>query len=469
MGTFGITTARSRLGFTPSVTTPIQADVRGTGGDGALIGDALLAGAELYRKYEINQANVQLSQSQRQAEEEINQLEIRRLGNLDPDTYQADFTEAMQRIQSMSPKNKRGAKAYSLWLNSKVPRWQGGVYKDMIARSEDNWESELFQKIALVSQTGTQDSFDDANSFIDLKQAGPSPLDATIADKMRVKTKDAHVTGKISALSTLGYSDGNFEAFEEARKIARTEILDPTKSLDAVRGINLLEKQTKDKIEDIKYTRNLGIDQDFIGRIQNKTLFADDILKSKLDDRTSGDDQDMQISKTEWIEWVDGASGERPSETTPSAFGDGIDTVIKANQKTMGTIGAYREILDSTYAFNEMTDVDSQDMIRRIDTPYPLDVINNIETVVNSNRKAEKSVFKHQSFEKINAARVNKRLLDWIDDYNVANGKYPTAEEMNSQSAHFRGNPTQIIPTPEPKNEDVQSLSTEELLKRISN
>lgn len=50
MAEFGITQARRRLGFTPSTSTPINLDARGTGGTGGAIGQALVAGLEIAQK-----------------------------------------------------------------------------------------------------------------------------------------------------------------------------------------------------------------------------------------------------------------------------------------------------------------------------------------------------------------------------------------------------------------------------------
>jgi len=115
--------------------------------------------ADLGIRYDITQAQTQLSEFQRKANEEINRLALSFDTNLDPETYRAEYKKSAGTIRSLIPKNRRAARAAELWLNAKEPAWSVGVDKARLNRADDNWLAELFAKQTAVSQTGQVGTF----------------------------------------------------------------------------------------------------------------------------------------------------------------------------------------------------------------------------------------------------------------------------------------------------------------------
>ncbi len=87
MGTFEVTRARQRLGFTPSTGAPIRADVRGTGGIGGAIGQTALG---------IGKLAIAIHEKRQQMTDDISRVEADRLrknGNLEFEQYKLDNTQ----------------------------------------------------------------------------------------------------------------------------------------------------------------------------------------------------------------------------------------------------------------------------------------------------------------------------------------------------------------------------------------
>ena len=199
-GTFPITQARERLGFTPSTAVRANIDVSGTGGIGGAVGQAVLKGIDLGLEYDLKQVNNQLSESQRLATDEMNRLSLSLAGNLDPDTHQQEFDAAIERVGSFAPKRSRGQQAYQIWLNRKVPGWQDGVSRGRISRADDNWTAEATAKIAGIIQDPTR--LADFERFLARRQAF-DPLDKTDAARLLTTARVAHTTGSIQNIKPL--------------------------------------------------------------------------------------------------------------------------------------------------------------------------------------------------------------------------------------------------------------------------
>jgi len=142
----------------PSVRAAI--DVR-TGG--RAIGQAIAGLGKVIQdiadKYDIAQAETQLSEFQRESKRRINQLSLSFEGNLDPETYQDEYKKTLGEIRSLMPKNKRAAEGANLWLNNRMPSWELGVEESKLARANDNWLAELFEKQAEAKLTGKVGDF----------------------------------------------------------------------------------------------------------------------------------------------------------------------------------------------------------------------------------------------------------------------------------------------------------------------
>ena len=191
MGTFGITSARQQLGFTPSVSSPMQVDVRGTGGTGAAIGQALLGSVKLYQQYKEIKDEAEYGESQTMANAEFSNLEARLKGELDSDKFKQEYASSFKKIQSFAPDNKR----YQSWVNAKDVEWGDKVDVSMLARATDNRKATLATKIAAIKKDGSQESFDELTSMVDSIQAGETPMDKTAVFSILEQGVNAHKDG----------------------------------------------------------------------------------------------------------------------------------------------------------------------------------------------------------------------------------------------------------------------------------
>ncbi len=113
----GIFPARQELGVTPSTAVRANIDVRGTGGTGGAIGQAVIdVGTEsikLGRRFELIEAKTQLSESTVQSADEINRFFLELQGNDDPNTYGDEFNKLTERINAFAPKNSNAARVFN--------------------------------------------------------------------------------------------------------------------------------------------------------------------------------------------------------------------------------------------------------------------------------------------------------------------------------------------------------------------
>ena len=164
MAKFPITRAPEELGVTPTTAVRARLDVpvspvapvipTGEEEIGRAIAGLGGALADLGIKYDITQAETQLSEFQRKANEEIDRLALSFNTNLDPETYRAEYKKSVDAIHFLMPSNRRAARGAQLWLNVKEPAWLEDVDKARFNRANDNWMAELFIKQAAIGQTG---------------------------------------------------------------------------------------------------------------------------------------------------------------------------------------------------------------------------------------------------------------------------------------------------------------------------
>ncbi len=453
MGTFGITRARKRLGFSPS--TAVQANIRVPNLDtGAAIGQAAIAGVKLLQDYDVKQANIELSEFQRKANEEINALEGRRRGNLDPDTYQQDFNDTMKAIGEFTPQRKRSAQASRLWLNSKIPGWQEDSTVDQLARADDNWDTEASSQIAGIKKDGDLTKLAEFKSYLIRRQLGPEPLDKSKAAKLLAEAETAQIEGRVATLKQLGMA-GQEGAFDNARKLvqASSSVFTSEETLAELRSIDMIESFTDRKTKDLSAIRNLKINEDFIPELINKNLLPDTIQSSLLPDKASLTQGNL-LSKRDWMGYAAESYEPAPTTTTPDGLNLALDTVIDFGKLRISKEGAYKELLNARYLDRSITDADFNSAIKRIQNPYPRQVTADIEAVTDENiREVAKGGFFGRLIqtdaEEERAKNINIELLAWIDD-RIEQDKEPTRKEMQTRSAELR-NGTVTVPTIQPE------------------
>lgn len=245
-------------GSLPGRASAVRANVDVDTG-GQLVGRALqgLGGAvtDLGVKYDITQAQTQLSEFQRKANEENNRFVLSLDTNLDPETYRAEYKKSTEAVYSLMPKNARAARNAQLWLNAKEPSWSAKVDDARMARADDNWLAELFAKQATVSQTGQIGSFP---TYI-AEGVHVGRIDKSDAVKVLAATNKMAVRGGIVNL----YRAGNYDAARDA--VEASKIFTPEEKVALQKNIDTAEraKQTNAQIEQEAYineTHKLTLD-----------------------------------------------------------------------------------------------------------------------------------------------------------------------------------------------------------------
>lgn len=219
-----------RAGIDPSTgAEQVGAAISGFGG----------AMVDLGVKYDISQAQTQLSEFQRKANEEINRLSLSFNTNLDPETYRSGYQGSLETIRSFMPKNRRAVRNAEIWLNAKEPTWSKGIDKIQFARADDNWMAELFSKQQLVSQTGQIGSFP---AFI-AEGVRAGRIDKSAAIKMLAATHKMASRGQIVNL----YRTGNYEAARAM--VEASKIFTPEEKVALQKNIDTAERAKKDEVD----------------------------------------------------------------------------------------------------------------------------------------------------------------------------------------------------------------------------
>lgn len=114
---------------------------------------------EVGERLDIMQAQTQLSEFKRTSEEEYNRMLIELGGNLDPDTYDAEYQKTLASIRSRMPKNAKAARGAELWLNTKSPDWESQIVGKKLYRAEDNFFAEGDMLAAQVIASGEEKDY----------------------------------------------------------------------------------------------------------------------------------------------------------------------------------------------------------------------------------------------------------------------------------------------------------------------
>ena len=441
MGKFPVTEARQELGFTPSTAVRANIDVStGEGAVGAAIGQGLL---KLGEQYNNTIAQTQLSEFQRQANEEMARLELSFATNQDPETYRAEYQKSLSVIRAAMPKNSKAAQGANLWLNAKEPSWLGQVDKSRIARANDNWEAELFQKQGVIGETGVMGSF--PMFLAEGVKAGR--IDKSDGVKVLANTRKMATVGQITNLYRSAASQETPElqeaTYQAARDLTNASALDILKKESLLKTIDLTEKQTKRKTIDLDAEADMAVNDSFVSLIMGKNLLPDVVQNSRLDDKTPrGIFSTDKLSKQEWTQYVGASFDAAPTKTTPKGYSSVSETVLDYAKFQIPKETAWRRLLDSRYIHKEITDQDFTWAVNHINNPYPRHLVADIETVMKSNSEAiAKGGFLWglitSDAEEEKARVTNTELISWIDN-EIAQDREPTRDQMYDKSAQLR-------------------------------
>lgn len=164
-------------------------------------------------KFELMQASTELSEFKRKVREEHSRLAISYDGNLDPNTFKAEYENSLATRQALIPKNRFAARAAREWLNDRIPFWAEGVEKARQARVSDNFKAGGFELKTEAERTG-----DTSKYFQHLHTGGILDVyDKEEIAKLKQDTTDKSERSLINNLIRQGQTNLAFEAVRESQ------------------------------------------------------------------------------------------------------------------------------------------------------------------------------------------------------------------------------------------------------------
>jgi len=276
MGKFEITAARQELGFTPS--TSVRGNVQvPLINEGSAIGAAVIAGAEIYKQYELKVANTEFSEYKRNVALDDVDLNKEVGDQLDPTLHEEIYKRHAEKRKQLMPKSEIGAKAAGLWNNTREAGYKAKLFADMDARANDNWEAEVAQKIGGIKQDGSAEKLADLTKFIEIRQK-VDPLPQTKVNNLLAIASEAQAIGNI----TLLYRTGDYAG---ARKATEASSLDITKKESMINTIDASETRSLKHIESVVEAELEVIDNIFTLPI-DKFLASVSVTLDKINDST---------------------------------------------------------------------------------------------------------------------------------------------------------------------------------------
>lgn len=110
-------------------------------------------------KFDLIEADTQLTKAIRLTTEEINRLGLSYRTNNDPATYQVEYEKSLGAIQSFAPKNRRAAQEFDKFYQREIPTWQKGVEGARLAKAKDNFRAEGFLGQQSAISTGNTEPY----------------------------------------------------------------------------------------------------------------------------------------------------------------------------------------------------------------------------------------------------------------------------------------------------------------------
>lgn len=156
----GIFPARQELGFTPSTAVRANIDTRtGAGAVGVAIGQAGFAAIELGAKWALIDAKTQLSRSNIDASNRINEYFIELDGNDEPETYGALFESLTTDLTALAPKNKNAARVYNESLAKQMIQLGSQTRNAGKAKLQANAQEVDFLLLQKAKDSGEENDF----------------------------------------------------------------------------------------------------------------------------------------------------------------------------------------------------------------------------------------------------------------------------------------------------------------------
>lgn len=272
-------------GTVPGIAPAARADIDVRTG-ARILARAISGLGEDIEKFELMQASTELSEFKRKVREEHNRLAISYDGNLDPNTFKAEYEKSLTVRQGLLPKNRFAARAAREWLNDRMPIWERGVEESRKARVKDNFKAGGFELKTEAERTG-----DTSKYFQHLHIGGILDVygKEEIA-KLRQETTDNAERTLINELIRRGQTNQAFKAVDKSQ-------LKPAEKRSLEGTITAAERAKQTQIELAIEQKDNEIGDGFLELLSNK-LEPD---KSQLDFKMIVDSELSFDAKKEWF------------------------------------------------------------------------------------------------------------------------------------------------------------------------
>jgi hypothetical protein len=385
-------------------------------------------GEELFnlgQKYDLKQANTQLSEAVRQVEDARIKRDIALSGELDPEKYDAIQQQFMREVEGYRPENKRAAEAFSLHVNKKSPIWQREVLDSKVERADDNFDAEITTDISnLARGIGDVDSIKDkiATGYKIDKDTN-LPVDKSKYVTLILMANEAYRKGQMENAYSAAIIPGMSKGWSLATKQDGYDIINANPILtdeEKRKVLNKLDTRYSGEITASSknaYIKSLNTTKSLISGLVDNTLTPDSVESLNL----NKDMEELWLGEDGYLR---GSSDLPPSETTTIGYKTMNELITDFSNNKMSSLDAYQEALDARYIDRTITDADFQKLIGKIEKPYPAPLAKMVESIVSKRREAFKQAetwgwFFYTDAEKARVEAktqaVNNQLFDWID------------------------------------------------------
>ena len=305
-------------------------------------------------------------------------------------------------------------------------------------------------------------------------------LDTTTAGQPYFKAGELENNRDLTLADTLVAPE--IARYDEAKELVRNSQMLPSEKNAKVKGIENIQKANERLVFDLNKKADMAVNEDFLVKLMNKQLKPDEIVLSRLDEgdpfagilgNISGTEE---LDQQSWLAYSRDSFNDPPTKSEPNGSAKMMDVVFSVASFGIDRGTAIKKLLTERYVNRSITDNDLRWAIDKINNPYPIDMIPDIEAAMEANANAVGKVLKGNLFDRIinidtekekeQVRQLNQDLMFWIDA-KLKEDKKPTNREIYQESAWLRGQQGDDV-LPEEKQEDVSDLSDAELLKRIT-
>lgn len=145
----------------------------------------------------------------------------------------------------------------------------------------------------------------------------------------------------------------------------------------------------------------------------------------------------LEDDEDKWKQYVTGSYKDAPTVTTPQGFKDSTGAVFDIIRLETSSKEAYDELLTLRFIEHSITDEQYQWGLDKIENPYPKDIMEDLQSTMNSNDTEFNRFFKRDAQRNTD---VNLALISWVDGLieKDAVPAFDFKKKMFAMSSQFR-------------------------------